>query len=193
MIDKIGAFRKLRLDLSETLEEAEYAEEHWHNKVRWYTKKTAQTATAWASPLDGNLANVWRVISGAATWGVDGTHDPATPPSDEAYLFGTADTLTELGTLVYGDADKILVTANSSATLYLIRIIWGTGTMAAAIAAKQYAEFPYLRAVADNVRKIQDFKMPKVPVAGYKLWAQCANANDNATLDFVLGVHGYDF
>jgi hypothetical protein len=173
--------------------DSEYAEEHLHNKVRWYTKKTAQTETAWASPVDGNLANYFRCISGNATWGVDGTHDPTNPPSDEAYLFGTSDTLTELGTgLVYGDMDKILVIANSSTTFYLMRIIWGTGTMADAITAGQYTELVFLRGNADNNRKVYDFKMPKVGI-DYKLWAQCANASDNATLDFILGVHAYNF
>ncbi len=162
----------------------EYTEEHFHNKVRWYTKKNPQGATDWAAPLDAHLANPYRCISGASTWGTD--------LNDEALLFGTGDVLTELGTLVWGDIDKILVVANTSSTIYLIRVIWGTGTMAEAITAKQYTEFPYLRGNADNVRKIQEFKMMKVPVVGYKLWAQCQNATDNATLDFVLGVHGYN-
>lgn len=174
----------LKVVTDENLDETEYTEEHFHNIVRWYTKKNPQGANDWCAPLDGHLANPYRCISGNGTWGADA--------NDEALLFGTDDTLTELGTLLYGDADRILVTANSSATVYLIRIIWGTGTMADAILANQYTEFPYLRAIADNVRKIQEFKMPKLAVA-IKLWAQCQNATDNATLDFVIGVHGYDF
>jgi hypothetical protein len=186
MIDQIGRARRTQM-------EAEYTEDHFHNKVRWYTKKTAQSATAWASPFEGNLANFWRVISGNSVWGVDGSHDPTNPPSDEAYLFGTADTLTELGTgLTFGDFDKILIVANSSSTVYLVRFIWGTGTMGDAITAKQYTEAVFLRATGDSVRKVYDMKMPKVEVND-KLWAQCANATDNATLDFILGVHAYNF
>ena len=170
-----------------------YAEEHVHNKVRWYTKKAAPSATAWADPLDAHLANPWICTSGLATWGVDGSHDPEGAPSDEAFLFGTADTLIEIGTgLKEGDFDQILILANTSATVYLIRFIWGTGTMADAITAKQYTTFPYFRAAADNVRKIQDVKTPLIGISN-KIWAQCQNATDNATITFVVGVHGYVF
>jgi hypothetical protein len=169
-----------------------FSEEHVHNIVRWYTKRTAQTATNWCAPVAGNLANFYRCISGAGTWGTDGSHDPAAPPSDEAFLFGTGDLLTELGTnLAWGDFDKVLILQNSSNTLYLMRFIYGLGTMADAIAANQYTEMVWFRPAADNNRRVYEMKMPRVPVIGYKLWAQCQNATDNATIDFVLGVHAY--
>jgi hypothetical protein len=173
--------------------DSEYSEEHVHHKTRWYTKKAAQTATEWAVLLSANLSTSFRCISGAGTWGVDGSHDPAAPPSDECFMFGTADTLADLGIgLVCGDFDMILVTANSSNTIYLVRFIWGTGTMADAIAAGQYTTFPYLRTSTDNVRKIQVINTPLLSV-DVKIWAQCMNASDNATLDFVVGVHAYNF
>ncbi len=178
---------------NDTQRDSEYIEEHLHHKVRWYTKKAVPTATSWADALDAHLANPWRCTSGLGTWGVDGSHDPEGAPSDEAFLFGTADVLAELGSgLVVGNFDQILVTANSSATIYLIRFIWGTGTMAEAIAAGQYTTFPYLRAIADNVRKIQEIKTPLIGIDN-KIWAQCQNATDNATIDFVVGVHAYTF
>jgi len=169
---------------------AEYTEEHMHHKVRWYGKKAAQTATLWTALLDTGLTQLYRAISGAGVYGTDGSHDPAAPPSDEAFLFGTGDTL-EPGYVVR-DFDEILIVANSSSTLYLCRIIWGTGTMAEAITAKQYSEFPYFRGNADNVRKIQTIPTPLIGI-NYKIWLQCMNATDNATLDFVVGVHGYNF
>jgi hypothetical protein len=173
--------------------DSEYTEEHMHHKTRWYTKKAVPTATAWVDLLDSHLANPYRCTSGASTWGVDGSHDPAGAPSDEAFLFGTDDTLSDIGTgLVCGDFDMILVTANTSATIYLLRIIWGTGTMTEAITAKQYTTFPYLRANADNVRKIQVVPTPLIGIND-KIWAQCQNATDNATIDFVVGVHAYNF
>jgi hypothetical protein len=171
--------------LEQMYQEERYVEEHFHNIVRWYTKKNPQGANDWCAPLAGHLGQFYRCISGNGTWGAD--------LNDEALLFGTDDVLAELGAgLIYGDMDKILFIANSSATIYLVRIIWGTGTMADAIAANQYTEFPYLRDIADKDRKIQEFKMRKVPVVGYKLWGQCQNATDNATIDFVMGVHAYN-
>jgi hypothetical protein len=159
-----------------------YTEEHIHNRVRWYGKKAVQDATHWAVLFDTGLSLLYRAISGAGVYGAD--------TNDEAQVFGTDDTL-EPG-YVKGDFDQILVVANSSATVYLCRIIWGTGTMAAAITAKQYSEFPYLRGNADNNRKIQDIKTPLVGIHD-KIWLQCMNATDNATLDFIVGVHGYPF
>lgn len=176
----------LQSTLLSNLTETEYCEHHVHNMVRWYTKKNPQGANDWSAPFVDHLGQFYRCISGNGTWGADA--------NDEALLFGTADVLAELGTgLVYGDMDKILFLANSSTTVYLVRIIWGTGTMAQAITANQYTEIAFLRGNADNNRKVYEFKMLKVGVVGYKLWAQCQNASDNATIDFILGVHAYNF
>jgi len=162
--------------------DAAYAEEHVHHKVRWYGKKAVQDATHWAVPLDTGLALLFRAISGAGVYGAD--------LNDEAQVFGSADTL-EPGD-VTGDFNEILIVANTSSTLYLSRIIWGTGTMAEAITAKQYSEWTFFRGNADNVRKVKITPTPLIPVS-YKIWLQCMNATDNATMDFVVGVHGYKF
>jgi len=162
--------------------DSEYTEEHMHHKVRWYGKLNPQDATHWAVLLDGHLAQPYRAISGNGVYGADA--------GDEAQLFGTDDTL-ELGYVV-GDFDMILVTANSSNTLYLCRIVWGSGTLADAVTAKQYSEFVYLRSAADNVRKIQVIPTPLIDINA-KVWLQCQNVTDNATIDFVVGVHGYTF
>jgi hypothetical protein len=162
--------------------DSEYSEEHAHHKVRWFGKKAIQGANDWAVPLDTGLGLLYRAISGAGVYGADA--------NDEAKLFGTTDV--PIAGMVVGDFDQILMVANSSSTLYLCRIVWGTGTLAAAIAAGQYSEFPYFRAAADNVRKIQVTSTSLIGVAN-AVWLQCMNATDNATLDFVVGVHGYDF
>jgi hypothetical protein len=110
-------------------------------------------------------------------------------------MFGTEDTLSELGTgFVVGDFDQIVFVANSSSTLYLFRLIWGTPTqtMAEAIAAGQYSETPFIRANTDTVRQVRVLPTPLIGIND-KIWAQCQNASDNATLDFVVGVHAYTF
>jgi hypothetical protein len=167
--------------------DAEYAEEHAHHNVRWFGKLGVQTATNWCARLDTGLTLLYRAISGSGVYGADA--------NDEAQLFGTADI--PISGMVTGDFDEILVVANTSSTLYLNRIIYGTGTMAAAIALDQYSEFPYFRATADTSRKIQIIPTALIPVTigglPVKIWMQTMNATNNATIDFVIGVHGYNF
>jgi hypothetical protein len=162
----------------------EYTEYHLHHKTRWFTKKTSQTETEWCSPLEGNIANFYRAISESGAFGTNAT--------DTAKLFGSADI--PIPGMTYGDFDEILVIANSSTTVYLCRIIWGTGTVAEAVAAGQYTEFPFLRGNADNVRKVMKVSCEKIPITigglDVKVWLQCANASDDATFDFVIGIHG---
>lgn len=167
--------------LIETQADADYAEEHMHHKTIWYGKKSDQT-TNWC---DVNSLTPYRAISGSAAYGSDA--------SDEAQLFSASDTLSEIGTgLVCGDFDNILIVANSSDTIYKCRLVWGTGTLAAAVSAGQYSEFMYIRKSTDTVRLPREIKCPKIPVNN-KVWLQCLNASDNATIDFYIGVHAYDF
>jgi hypothetical protein len=162
--------------------DAEYAEEHLHHKVAWYGIATPQTATVWAN---NTSMTPFRAISGHHTWGAD--------VNDEAQLFGTGDTLTELGAgLVVGDFDLILITANSSSTISKIRIIWGTGTMADAIIAGQWSETMYIRSTSDTTRTIRTFTTPLISIND-KIWIQHWNDTDNSTIDFFVGVHGYNF
>jgi hypothetical protein len=168
--------------LIDARKDAEYTEEHAHHKVRWFGRKNPQGATDWAAPFSTDMTRLYRCISGANTWGAG--------VGDEALLFGTTDI--PISGMVVGDFDEILVLANSSSTVYLLRIIWGTGTMADAIAAGQYTEIPYFRATADTTRLRMICPTPLIGSA-YALWAQCMNATDNATIDFIVGVHGYDF
>ena len=166
----------------------EYTEEHQHHMTRWFTARNPQTATEWAWPVDGHIASpFYRAISGAAAYGAD--------PGDTAQLFGTADI--PIAGMLYGDFDEILVIANSSNTLYICRLVWGTTTVADAVTAGQYSEFPFFRPAADNNRKVMLIPTPKIPVKiggqDVQIWVQCQNDTDNATLDFIIGVHGYTF
>ncbi len=167
--------------------EVEYAEEHLHHKVRWFGKLNPQDATHWAVSMQDHLAQPYRAISGNGVYGAD--------PGDEAQLFGTADI--PIAGMVRGDFDEILITANSSNTVYLCRLVWGTGILADAVALGQYTEFPFFRAAADQVRKVMIIPCEKVPIQigglDVKIWIQCQNVTDNATIDFFLGVHGYPF
>ncbi len=171
----VNGIRQPEIDL-------EFVEHHLHHATRWYGKKNPQGANDWAVLMDGNLTRPYRCISGLGAYGADA--------GDEALLFGTADVLWNANFLC-GDFDEFLVIANSSNTVYLLRLIWGTGTMADAIAAGQYTTTPYIRNSNDTTRIKNIMKTPVIGIND-KIWMQCQNATDNATIDFFVGVHGYE-
>jgi hypothetical protein len=173
--------------LRDAQRDAEYSEEHAHHLVRWFGIRAPQTATQWCAPMETSLVNLYRATSGAAVYGADA--------GDTAQVFGTADV--PIAGMVTGDFDEILILANTSSTVYLCRVVWGTGTLAAAVALGQYSEFPYFRATADTTRIKAVVPTPLLPITigglPVQIWLQCMNATNNATLDFVIGVHGYGF
>lgn len=161
---------------------AEISEEHAHHICRWYGIRAPQTATEWAS---ATTLTPYVCISGAGTWGAEA--------NDEAKVFGTDDVLWDED-FSMGDFDEILFVANTSTTLYRFRMIWGSAaqSMADAIAAGQYSEALFIRGNTDNVRIPRVMKTELIGITA-QIWAQCMNATDNATLSFLVGVHGYDF
>jgi hypothetical protein len=173
-----GATQATLLDVAD---EAEYIEEHMHHKVIWYGKNADQT-TYWAS---ANTLTPFRATSGANAYGTAGT--------DPAKCFSTSDNLSELGTgLVSGDFDEVLFVGNSSSTVYKLRLIWGTGTVAEAVTAGQLSETMFYRDNADKSRQPRLWSTPKIGVEN-AIWVECWNASDDATIDFFVGAHAYDF
>lgn len=178
----------LKQKLDRIDKETRYTEEHQHHIVRWFTARAPQTATEWCWPVAGHIsAAPYRAISGNGDYGSD--------PGDTAQVFG-ADDIPITG-MVRGDFDEILPVANSSNSLYICRLVWGTGTVADAVAAGQYSEFPFFRPAADNNRKVMLIPTPMIPIQigglDVQIWIQVQNTVDNATLDFIIGVHGYAF
>jgi competence protein ComGC len=161
-------------NVTEVLNETEIIENHLHNTVRWYGLKVPQTATEWASATS---MTPFQATSGNNTWG------PA------LQVFGTADTLQD-PLFTWGDFNEILPVANSSATVYRIRFIWGAADNATAIAAGQWTEIMFIRGAADNNRKVMQVISPRIPITD-KIWCQIWNATNNATLDFYVAAHGY--
>jgi len=79
----------------------------------------------------------------------------------------------------------------SVASTFLLRVIWGTGTMADAETALQYTETPSLQVAAPNGQaKPVSIMMVKRPV-GEKIWIRAKNATNNAWIDFIVGIHEY--
>ena len=160
--------------------EAHYAEEHVHNKERWFGISADQGGEDWA--LQETLAP-FIATTDANVWGTAGT--------DPAKVFGTADTPIFVGGK-YFDFHRVLIVANTSASLYKLRFIWGTGTVAEGVAAGQYSEFMFIRDIASIQRKILEVMSPKIAV-GTRAWVECWNATENATISFFVGIHEYAF
>lgn len=152
-------------------------ETHFHSRERWVGKSADQSGDDWAAD---NLT-AFQCISGNGDYGGDA--------NDEAKVLGADDTPIISG-MVYFDLHRVLVSDASSITPYKIRIVYGTGTMAAAITAGQYTEV-MMTPVASVRRSPIDVPLPR-QLAGTKVWMQCKNATNNATLDFFVGVHEYE-
>jgi hypothetical protein len=159
----------------------EEIERHLHGRECWRGKLAVQTATAWAD----DTLTPFRAISGNDTWGGDA--------NDEAQVLGTGDTPFVAGNVRF-DAHRILVTALSTDTPWKLRIVWGTGTMAAAITANQFSCFMLQN--NPNGAKAGGFPvnvmMPRLNSGVDKVWMQAWNATDNATADFLIGIHEYE-
>ena len=155
--------------------------------TRWYGKKAVQDATHWS---DATTLTPFRCISGAGVYGTD--------LNDEAQVFGTDDLLwSDPRTLedpASGMFKEMLFIANSANTLYRFRIVYGTSeqSLVQAIAAGKWTETTFFRGAADNTRVTRDLRSRRLPI-DCQIWAQCANATDNATLDFLVGVHYYEY
>ncbi len=154
---------------------------HLHSREHWCGKSADQSGNNWGA----DTLTPYRAISGNGVYGADA--------SDEAKVVGSTDTPIVTGK-TYFDLHRITVIAISSDTAYKLRIVWGTGTMAAAITAKQTTEFIIITST-DKANKFGgapfDTQMPRL-VAGTKVWIQARNATDDATVDFFVGLHEYD-
>jgi hypothetical protein len=170
----------IQANLTSTLAETVEIEHHYHNRERWRGKLAVQTATDWAD----DTLSPFRAISGNNAYGSD--------VNDEALVIGTADTPAIAGMTKY-DPHLIFVVDASSSTVYKIRLVYGSGTMAAAIAAGQFSEamFRMDPAAAQDAHGPVDFRMPRLTCGTDQCWLQCWNASNNATLDFLVGWHEY--
>lgn len=173
MIDETGTLRQTSLNVTEH-------DDHFHNLEWWFGKLAVQTATNWME--HASLAP-FRAISGNNDFGSD--------PGDEAQVVGSADTPAIRLTSTQFDIRRIHIEDVSNNATYLMRIIYGTGTMADAETALQYTEIPSLQVASPNGQaKPVDDVMLKSPV-GTKVWIRVKNATDNAWIDFLVGIHEY--
>lgn len=157
-------------------------ERHFHGRERWFAKLAVQTATDWA---DNNIATPYRCISGNNAYGTDA--------NDEALVVGTADTPAIAGNVRF-DLHRILIVDSSSTSVWKLQVIYGTGTMAAAIAASQFSTIMVkVDAAAGQTPNVPcEIMMPRGTCGSTQVWVRGWNATNNATLDFFVGWHEYE-
>lgn len=152
-------------------------ERHFHSRELFYGKLGTQTATNW---WEAESLTPFRAISGDAVFGADA--------NDEAQVIGSADTSASNG--AYFDLHEYLIDSASATSAYVIRLVYGTGTMADAITAGQYSDTMF-RVPANARQSPVVVQMPRIAV-GTKVWIQAKNATNNATVDFFIGLHFYE-
>ena len=150
-------------------------EKHFHNRERWFGKLAVQTATDW-----GEQAGLtpYRAISGLGVFGADA--------NDAAQVLGLDDTPAIAG-MTRWDAHRIKVHAASNANQFVLRLVYGAGTMADAEAAGQYSDTMISEARKGGPVPVL---MPRARLTD-KMWLRAKNATDNAWIDFFIGIHEY--
>ena len=160
-------------------------EKHFHNRESWVGISGSQTGGDWSDSIsDATMIPVFVAISGDDTYGADA--------NDEAWVIGTND-LPLITGMVKADIHEVFVTAASVQTIYWMRIVYGSGTMADAITAGQYSEYPIIAdaAVGGSVAAVARIMMPRITSGTDKIWIQAKSTTDNATLSFYIGLHEY--
>jgi hypothetical protein len=154
--------------VDELLLEIEAAEHHLHNREVWFGNGATEDSLT-----------PYQITSGNAILG------------SEVLLLDTGDTPVIAGNTKF-DFHRIHITGLSSATVYHLRLIWGTGTVGDAETAKQYTTITIQKIIATGVAQGTPIAllMPQLAV-GTKVWAKCKNATNLATLDILVGIHEY--
>jgi hypothetical protein len=153
----------------EILREVSEIEHHTHTLERWIGD----------GGIEDSLTG-YTIISGNGVFGA------------ETIILTSLQTPLTLGKLFF-DLHKFNPLSVSSATVYYIRVIYGTGTVAEAETAKQYTTICIISTgVGANIKGASiDYKMKRLPI-GTKIWAKCKNATNLATVTGLFGMHEYD-
>jgi len=154
---------------------------HFHSQGRWLGKSADQSGNDWGA----DTLTPFQAISGNGVYGADA--------NDEAKVIGSGDMPIITGNVKF-DLHRLLIVDVSVDTVYKLRIVYGSGTMAAAITAGQYSE-TMIKFDSSNPQQSAgipfDVQMPRISSSTCKVWIQAKCATDNATVDFFVGLHEY--
>lgn len=150
-------------------------EDRFYGREIWLGIVSPQTATSWGTPT---TIGVFTATSGNNAYGADA--------NDEALVVGSADTPIVTGKTKFS-VTGLFIAASSAAVGFKLRVVYGTGTMAAAIAASQFTTVM----VSASSRNPVMISMPKVDV-GTQVWVQAWCGTNDATITFLAAIHEYD-
>ena len=153
-------------------------ETHFHNREYWFGLAAAPTGT--------HFADRARLTPFVAT---SGNGDFGTDVGDEASVIGSADLPVRGGSTIF-DLRRFSIVDVSTATPFILRIIHGTGTMADAETAGQYTEIAVHEPTAAGQNKPVDNFCERIAVGEF-VWVRAKNATNNATVQFLIGLHEY--
>ncbi len=156
---------------------------HVHNRERWFGLAAAPSGTNFG---DEATLLPYVAISGAGVFGADA--------NDEANVIGTDDTPAIAGMTKY-DIHRILVVTVDNVTPWVLRIVYGSGTMGDAEAAGQYTDVMVIAVnVAGPIEMGSPFNVliPKIDCGVDKVWIRAKNATNNDEIDFFVGIHEYE-
>ena len=158
------------------LYETTVVEDHFHNRERWFGIATPQTAVNWGTQ---ESLTVYQAVSGNSAFGV------------ALQVLGTGDTPIIAGQRFF-DIRRISIADVSNANPYILRLIWDPVSAAAGEAAGMFTEVFCQQATAAGQNKPQDLICFRIPCSTYQVWAKVKNGTNLATINFFIGVHGYD-
>lgn len=156
-------------------------ETHIHSPERWLGISGDQSGDNWAI----DTLTPFVAISGSNAYGTD--------TDDEAKVLGIDDTPVIAGNVKY-DLHRLLILDVDHDTVYKLRIVYGTGTMVAAITAGQYSEITILFDASNPTVSAGvpiELQMSRLISGTDKVWIQVWNATDNSQVDFLVGLHEY--
>ncbi len=144
-------------------------EKHIHNREIWFGNGAVEDSLT-----------PYTIISGNNDFGA------------AVLLLDSGDTPVDAGMIKF-DPHKTEVISVDTNSEYLLRLIWGSGTVGDAETAKQYTTFPATPSgIGANVSgdPIQA-KANRIICGTDKVWMKCKNASNLAEILIQLGIHEY--
>lgn len=168
-------------DIAAILEEITKMGRHIYNRERWLGISDDQGGSDWAD----DTLTPFQAISGSNAYGID--------TDDAAKVLGTGDTPAIAGMTQF-DLRRLFIVNTSVNSPWKLRIIYGAGTMADAITAGQYSELIVMNDSVDPQHSAGlpiDLIMPRGTAGTTQIWIQVWNSTNNATIEFLVGLHEY--
>ena len=153
-------------------------ERHLHNVESWYETAATPSGETHVADRIGNGGGAFQIDAGNDDWGT------------WLQILGSSDTPARTGN-VYFDVHRVQIEAAERTATYFIQFTKGDSG-AAGYTAGDYTEFVYRPATVQGKPAPIDIITRRCGI-GSKVWARCMCPGQNtATLDFYIGIHGYE-